>query len=476
MTRWAGHRSTEFGVYPVELDFSLDSHSGPAWVVPALFNRSGWLAVAEVEMDTEFDCTRAVVAACINDQGEVLGQWVVDALFSMQCSLPREAVTEPPDDLAAALDALYWDFLGRCDLEHLRALEEKEGQIASAINRLELRRKDVYEKVDRFLSGLYARRRRERDRADLCTRIEAKIEEIEVKQSETELWHRNQLAALQAELEAFDQQVLSSLQNHGQFQPLYTVHWQTRHSKVRTIGNTGFQMRFGLPRSTSQVIDIASIELDARLHRMERLERKRREFDDYYQALEEALAESKAQGESVRQIGEALKQDRLKERDGRPKGRRSKKDRLEQLAARSRASEESNNGVVTKWQAPSRVERPKIKFRPVPAGTNVSLPTRSKSKMRKQPVKKADAKPVSVDCVGPGDQVLLRYVDPPGARIRFTLTGDENCAAQGILALHDERAEALLGKRVGDRISLLVNQTYRIAEIESISKPVETAR
>lgn len=476
MTRWAGHRSTEFGVYPVELHFSLDSHSGPTWVVPALFNRSGWLAVAEVEMDTEFDCTRAVIAACVNDQGEVLGKWVVDALFSMQCSLPREAVTEPPDDLAAALDALYWDFLGRCDLAHLRTLEEKEAQIASAIDRLELRRKDVYEKVDGFLSGLYARRRRERERADLCALIDAKIAEIEHKQAETELWHRNQLAGLQSELEAFDQQVLSSLQNHGQFQPLYTVHWQTRHSKVRTIGNTGFQMRFGLPRPATQDIDIVSIELDARLHRMERLERKRQEFADYYQALEEAMAESQAQSESVRQIGEALKQDRLQERDGRPKGRRSKKDRLEQLAARSQGWEERNKGVMTKRPAPSRIERPKIKFRPVPAGTNASLPARSKPKMRKQPAKKIDAEPAPADCVGPGDQVLLRYVDPPGARIRFTLTGDENCAAQGILALHDERAEALLGKRVGDKISLLVNQTHRIAEIESISKPVEPAR
>lgn len=471
MTKWAGHRSTEFGVYPVDLDFSLDSHSGPSWVVPALFNRSGWLSVAEVEMETEFDCTRAVIAACINDQGEVLGKWVVDALFSMQCSLPREAVTEPPDDLAVALDALYWDFLGGCDLAHLRALEEKEIQIAGAINQLELRRKDVYGKVERFLSDLHARRRRERNKAELCTRIDAKVAEIEAKQADTERWYRNQLAGLQAELEDFDQQVLASLQNHGQFQPLYTVHWQTRHSKVRTVDSMGFQMRFGLPRPATQDIDIASIELDARPHRMERLERKRREFDDYYQALEEALAESRAQSESLRQIGEALKKDRTES----AKGKRSKKESFEEFAARSRAWEERNNGVVTKWQARSRVERPKIKFKPRPAGTDMSLPARSKPKMRKQPVRKVDAEPVPIDCVSPGDQVLLRYVDPPGARIRFTLTGDENCAAQGILALHDERAEALLGKRVGDRISLLVNQTQRIAEIESFSKPAEPA-
>jgi hypothetical protein len=205
---------------------------------------------------------------------------------------------------------------------------------------------------------------------------------------------------------------------------------------------------------------------------MERLERKRREFDDYYQALEEALAESRSQNESLRQIGEALKQDRTVS----AKGKRSKKESFEEFAARSRAWEESKNGGMTKWQARSRFERPKIKFKPLPAGTKASLPARSKPKMRKQPVKKADAELVSVDCVSPGDQVLLRYVDPLGARIRFTLTGDENCAAQGILALHDERAAAILGKRVGDRISLLVNQTYRIAEIESISKPVEPAR
>lgn len=306
MGNWAGSRSPEFGVYPVELHFSLDSHVGPSWVVPALFNRSGWLSVAEVEMETEFDRTRAVIAACVNDEGEVLGQWVVEALFSMQCSLPQEVVVEPPDDLADALDALYWDFLGRCDLAHLRALEEEERRVSSAIARLELRRREVYEKVEMFLSHLYARRRRERGNRELCKTIDAKIQEVETKQAETESWHRGRLQELQSELATFESQVLAALRNHGSLRALYTVYWQTRHSKVRTLANAGFEMRFGLPATQECIIDFESVELDAKVQRKLRIERKKQEFEDYYAALEEKTQEHALQSQSVRKIAEAM--------------------------------------------------------------------------------------------------------------------------------------------------------------------------
>lgn len=306
MRSWTGSRSPEFGTYPVELHFSLDSHVGPAWVVPALFNRSGWLAVAEVEMETEFDRTRATIAACVNDEGEVLGPWVVEALFSMQCFLPQEVVIEPPDDLSDALDALYWDFLGGCDIAHLQALEEKEWQITSSIGRLEMRRKEVYEKVESFLSGLYARRRREKDRPDLRKRIDDRIEEIESKQAETEEWHRSQLAVLHADRQDFERQVLASLGNHGRLLPLYTVYWQTRHSKVRTLGNAGFELRFGLPKPETVETNFRSLELEAKLHRMAKLERKRQEFSDYYEALENALDEIGAQKQATPKIAEVL--------------------------------------------------------------------------------------------------------------------------------------------------------------------------
>jgi hypothetical protein len=306
MGSWAGSRSPEFGVYPVELHFSLDSHVGPSWVVPAMFNRSGWLSVAEVEMETEFDRTRAVIAACVNDEGEVLGQWVVEALFSMQSSLPQEVVVEPPDDMAEALDALYWDFLGRCDIAHLKTLEEEERRISSAIARLELRRREVYEKVEAFLSTLYARRRRERGNDELCRLIDAKIEEVETKQAETEIWHRGRLQELQVELAAFESQVLASLQNHGNLHPLYTVYWKAQHSKVRTLANAGFEMRFGLPTPPKHLSNAASIEIDVKVERMVRIARKRQEFDDYYAALEEKTQVHALQGQSVRKIAEAL--------------------------------------------------------------------------------------------------------------------------------------------------------------------------
>lgn len=307
MRGWAGYRSSEFGVYPVELHFSLDSHVGPGWVVPALLNRSGWLAVAEVEMETDFDHTCAVVAACINDEGEVLGKWVAEALFSMQCALPMEVVTEPPDDLSDALDALYWDFLGGCDVSHLRALEDMEQQTASSIARLELRRQEVYAKVEDFLSDLYARRRREWDCPDIRRAIDEKIEEIENKQSAADTWHRSQLSAFHDELAEFETQVLASLQNHGRVRPLYTVYWQTRYSKVRTVANTGFELRYGLPSQERFTKDLRSLENSARRHKVHQLDRKRKEFADYYDELDKAVEDAAARRLTARIAAEERK-------------------------------------------------------------------------------------------------------------------------------------------------------------------------
>ncbi len=307
MRGWAGYRSSEFGVYPVELHFSLDSHVGPGWVVPALLNRSGWLSVAEVEMETDFDHTCAVVAACINDEGEVLGKWVAEALFSMQCALPMEVVTEPPDDLGHALDALYWDFLGGCDVSHLRALEDREQQTASSIARLELRRQEVYAKVEDFLSDLYARRRREWDRPDIRRAIDEKIEEIENKQSAADTWHRSQLSTFHDELEEFETQVLASLQNHGRVRPLYTVYWQTRYSKVRTAANTGFELRYGHPSQKRFTKDLRSLENSARRHKVHQLDRKRKEFADYYEELNKAVEDAAARRLTARIAAEERK-------------------------------------------------------------------------------------------------------------------------------------------------------------------------
>lgn len=306
MSSWAGFRSPEFGVYPVELQFWLDSHVGPSWVLPALINRSGWLSVAEVEMETEFDRTRAVIAACINDEGAVLGQWVVEALFSMQSSLPKEVTIEPPEELEDALDALYWDFLGRCDIDHLKALEEEERRISEAIVRLERRRRDVYEQVEVFLSSLYARRRRERGNDELCKMLDSKIKEVETKQAEAEIWYRDRLLELQTELANFETLVLASLQNHGSMRPLYTVYWQTHHSKVRTVAYAGFEMRFGLPAPQTLNASPSPTHINVTEERKRRIDQKRKEFDYYYESLKERMKIHAALDNSVRKIADSL--------------------------------------------------------------------------------------------------------------------------------------------------------------------------
>lgn len=559
MGNWAGYRSPEFGVYPVELHFSLDSHVGPGWVVPALFNRSGWLAVAEVEMETEFDQTRAVIAACINDEGEVLGQWVAEALFSMQCSLPEEVVVEPPDDLADALDALYWDFLGRCDLSHLRALEDKERQISSSIARLELRRREVYEKVETFLSGLYARRRREVDRPDLRRLIDAKIAEIDSKQAEAEAWHRQQLQAFHSEMETFDKQVLASLQNHGSLRPLYTVYWQTRHSKIRTLANTGFELRFGLPKPGFSESDIAAIELDAKLHCMMVRGRKQQEFINYYTALEKTMEDAQSQEISLRLIGQSLADMPRPAGRTESRGQIAKAASLLKLAEKSRDWERRRNPKPDVRRQVSIAATPKTiaeaaeetalsealwaalqedairEAEPLTVTNTQDMISTSASEQRNQtksdasmqgscssgsmeafqadepdistcanaepdragfettkaedivetqvtplPAEMLSDSPVPTaqrpGCVCPGDRVLLHFVDPPGPRVQYFLSGLENNPQRGVVGLHDERAVVLLGKRVGERVSFLINEKRRVAVIERIFDLAEDGR
>lgn len=514
---WAGFRPPEFGTYPVHLRFSLDSYQGPSWVVPAIRNRSGWLGAAEVEMETEFDCTREILYGCVAEDGEVLGNWVAEALFSMACGLPTEVEEEAPDDLEVALDAAYWDFLGRCDLMHLRMLEEKEREIAAAIGRLETRQREVYAKVDDFLTSLMARRRRERDNHELRLAVDAKVEEIDRKQAEANAWHRGKVEALKSDMASFEDQVMRSLGNHGSISRLHTIHWATPSDSVRRLSRddvSGYARPQPVRDSswepssyyTPHLVSRSAIKIvkgnSASWKRQREIE-----LDEKQRLVEAAAARELAQlaPGSVKRgrpivpyFSEGVDRENSHAKvTGPPNHALEHANQPEELG--SMALDGSLEFVaVIDDEAPltenaprqqdtldpieqELVEALELQFSSVRDGEGRSaesvgdedvgvVPSPEIDLIVEMPTPRTPRAAVVVS----GDRVLLRLEDGGGplgrhARyLQYTIVGAENDPLRGILALSDDRAKAILGRNVGDRVCLEIAGRERFALIEKI--------
>jgi hypothetical protein len=230
---WGEASLGEFGCTPVALDFSLDSYSGPGWEVGELRHRSGWLTVSRAAMETPISAWSAPLVACVNDHGETISAWLAAKLFDMRCSLPRAAEDIPPVELDWVTDALYWDFLGTCDLKHLAMLEEHEADAARRVERLEARAARVMGQVERHVAGLRGMIRRGELGAEAQHSTTEHIALIERKQDEAERWLRDRIVEIRQRQETFEEDVFASLQNHGEMEQLYTVHWTTRRLRDR---------------------------------------------------------------------------------------------------------------------------------------------------------------------------------------------------------------------------------------------------
>ncbi|MDN2582152.1 hypothetical protein [Aquibium sp. ELW1220] len=223
----------DFGAVPVEIDFYLDSYPGPAWEVRPLRYRAGWLMVSRATMETSFSMWTAPLVACVDDSGEALSSWLSSKLFDMRCSVPRELRELPPEELENASDALYWDFLGTCDLKHLAMLAQAEESAATEIALLESRADSILAEADYHVASLRSWLRR----ADpLDRRRQAAVDRIaliERKQAESALWLRDRIATLRERAASEEAEILASIRQTGEVEHLYTVHWVARHTRDR---------------------------------------------------------------------------------------------------------------------------------------------------------------------------------------------------------------------------------------------------
>jgi len=222
---------TDFGALPVAIDFYLSSYPGPAREVRGLRHKQGWLMLAEVNLETLVSSHSRTIVACSDLDGNEISSWLGSKLLDMRCSLPAESHYLPPSELDDIADALYWDFLGSCDLENLKILQHLETETTGKIDKLEERHQDLSSRAYQFISRLQRDRRKPDCDLETKRKINAKIDTIEDHLDRYEEWLLKQTQQIRSSAYELEQDILDSLKMEGTLRPLYTVQWRARTSR-----------------------------------------------------------------------------------------------------------------------------------------------------------------------------------------------------------------------------------------------------
>ncbi|MCV3205577.1 hypothetical protein OHD62_06545 [Mesorhizobium sp. YC-39] len=182
-------------------------------------------------METSFSTWSAPLVACIDDHGEPISPWLTAKFFELGCSLPSDPEDLPPVELEWVSEALYWDFLGACDLEHLSMLEQCEVEVDRAVRRLEDRGRDSLKEVDDYVADLRRWLRVERRDGEQKARVSAQIDLLERKQMDAQQWMQTRVIKLREARDTFETEVMEALCCHGEIEHLYTMHWNVRHGR-----------------------------------------------------------------------------------------------------------------------------------------------------------------------------------------------------------------------------------------------------
>jgi len=221
------------GSLPFAVDVFLDTYEGPAWVRQKLRGASGWMQLSRAKMETPISIWRTTLIAARTDEGESLGTMTSSAFLAMRSSGPRELDQVPPDELDTQSEMLFWDFLGRCDLRHLRMLREAEAEAVERIAHEQVRGEQVLAEADGYIANL----RRQRRALDVADERRNKLAEtigfFEQKQAAAAQWLVQRLARVREDVMTLEAEVMAALEHHGEVEELYTVRWMARHPADR---------------------------------------------------------------------------------------------------------------------------------------------------------------------------------------------------------------------------------------------------
>lgn len=256
------------GILPFTVEVYLDTYDGPAWVRQHLRGRCGWVQVSRAMLSTPISEWSASLVAAISDDGQQLGKVVSSALLNMRSSNPQLAQDDPPEELEGITEMLFWDFLGGCDIRHLRMLERQEAEIAAELEAEQERGDTVLAEVEHFIAGLQKQRRAPDCALEARDRLEQQISFFQQKQAAAEHWLVRHLAEIRRRGDAFEADVLEALQNHGEIEELYQARWVAR-SQYDRLADRAYVTDTLRMAALSGVPHAARIELQERIEMAE---------------------------------------------------------------------------------------------------------------------------------------------------------------------------------------------------------------
>lgn len=228
-------RRYQSGAMPYSVDAFIDSYHGPGWVKRRLRGRSGWLQVARAQLTTDVSDWTATLVAGITDDGAHLGKVASHAFIEMRTSGPQACYNDPPEELSELTEMLFWDFLGRCDLRHLAMLEHAELNLDARLTAEQARGEAVLSDAERHIADLRRRRRSPEATAEERLEIDERIAKMEERHGAASAWLVRHLAKLRDEGQAFEADIMAALENHGEYEELYTIHWVAHSQYDRVV-------------------------------------------------------------------------------------------------------------------------------------------------------------------------------------------------------------------------------------------------
>lgn len=221
---WRGNL-VDFGPVPVAVDVYWESYPGKKAHIWKLWNRSGWIQVSRVYLDTPLRTFVDTIVSFCDEYGRKIGNWFGQRLFDMRFSFPKVLHLDPPEELEDIEDAKYWDFLGRCDQSLLNDLSSKENDTEQALLKSESSLEQGLREIDEFIAALRRERRHHDCTADRKQEIDKRIAKVNAWRPVLLATLPKEREKLRAELEIFEADIEECLTIHGRIEPLYTVYW-----------------------------------------------------------------------------------------------------------------------------------------------------------------------------------------------------------------------------------------------------------
>ena len=178
-----------------------------------------------MSLETPVSSHEEIIPYFCNDMGQPMPAWLGNRLFDMRSSVPSYMHHEPPEELEDQSDALYWDFLGRCDQKNLAELERGEDTLVDSIHTLESNALAGVSEIDRYISNLRREKRHPECTNARRVELDARISDIEKYKPQLLATLPSAIEALRKEYESFEEDTFESLKYHGRIEILYTVRW-----------------------------------------------------------------------------------------------------------------------------------------------------------------------------------------------------------------------------------------------------------